>query len=71
MAILGPLVYTYSASGVLTGSQRAMQSPKDRIGTWIIPAQATLVAPPSMVPAGQRAVFSPGSQTWALQAVSQ
>ena len=71
MAVVGPLVYTYDASGVLTGSQRAIQSPKDRVGTWIIPAQATLVAPPSMIPAGQQAVFSSGSQTWALRAIGQ
>lgn len=61
-----PTVYTFDKNGVLTGSQPAVQSPKDKIGVWLMPAQSTLTAPPT-VPAGQKAVFNASTQVWGSQ----
>jgi hypothetical protein len=67
--MIAPTIYTYGPDGVLTGSQVAIQSPRDLPGTWLMPAQSTTVAPPK-APAGQQAVFSTVTKTWGLQAIS-
>lgn len=58
-----PIVYTYNADYIYTGSQPANQSPLDPPGTWLMPAQSTWVAPPT-IPAGEVAIFQNGA--WAL-----
>jgi hypothetical protein len=62
-------IYTYAPDGSLTGSQPALQSPKDFPGTCLMPARSTLIAPPA-VPSGQQAVFSTSTNKWSLKPIS-
>ncbi len=63
-----PPVYKLDpASGVLVGTEPAVQSPLDPPGTWLVPAHATLTPPPA-VAAGRVPVWSGSS--WSTQPAS-
>ena len=61
-----PTVYNYNATtGLYLGSSQATQSPLDVPGTWLYPANTTLIAPPTAGP-GQAAYFSAKFSSWGL-----
>src|SRR5580704_14857091 len=61
-----PTVYNYNATtGLYLGSSQAQQSPLDVPGTWLYPANTTLIAPPTAGP-GQAAYFSAKFGSWGL-----
>ena len=61
-----PTVYNYNqTTGIYLGASQATQSPLDVPGTWLYPANTTLIAPPTAGP-GQAAYFSAKLGTWGL-----
>ena len=65
-----PIVYNYhGTTGVYLGSSEATQSPLDVPGTWLYPANSTLIAPPTAGP-GQAAYFSAKFETWGLSSAT-
>jgi hypothetical protein len=65
-SVTPPTVYNYNgATGLYLGSSQARQSPLDLPGTWLYPANTTLIAPPIAGP-GQAAYFSVKFGTWGL-----
>lgn len=61
-----PTVYNYDpTTGAFLSTQLAVQSPLDPPGVWLVPANATLIAPPA-VAVNQVAVFSTSTQTWSI-----
>jgi len=55
-------IYCYNAAGVFTSTAQADESPLEP-GAWLIPANATTIAPP-VIPLGHHAVFADGA--WSL-----
>lgn len=56
-----PIIYIYSkVTGEFVGSERAVQSPLDAHGVWLMPRNSSLDAPP-IVNANQAAVWSGGA----------
>jgi hypothetical protein len=65
-----PTVYNYNGkTGLYLGSSEATQSPLDAPGTWLYPANSTLIVPPVAGP-GQAAYFSVTLGTWGLSSAS-
>ena len=65
-----PTVYNYNATtGLYLGESEATQSPLDVPGTWLYPANSTLIAPPTAGP-GQAAYFSAKFETWGLSSAT-
>ena len=65
-----PTVYNYNqTTGLYTGSSQANQSPLDTPGTWLYPANSTLIAPPTAGP-GQAAYFSAKLGSWGLSSAT-
>jgi hypothetical protein len=65
-----PTVYSYDpTTGLYLGSSLAAQSPLDLPGTWLYPANSTLIAPPIAGP-GQAAYFSAAFETWGLSSAA-
>jgi hypothetical protein len=61
-----PTIYNYNQmTGLYLGLSQATQSPLDLPGTWLYPANTTLIAPPPAGP-GQAAYFSAKFETWGL-----
>lgn len=65
-----PTVYNYNqTTGLYLGSSQATQSPLDVPGTWLYPANTTLIAPPTAGP-GQAAYFSAKFGAWGLSSAT-
>ena len=65
-----PTVYNYNATtGLYLGSGQATQSPLDVPGTWLYPANSTLIAPPTAGP-DQAAYFSAKLGAWGLSSAT-
>jgi len=65
-----PTVYNYDPdTGLYLGSATAMQSPLDFPGTWLYPANSTLIAPPTPSQ-GQAAYFSAKLGSWGLSSAA-
>lgn len=65
-----PTVYNYNqTTGLYLGSSQATQSPLDLPGTWLYPANSTLIAPPTAAP-GQAAYFSAKFGAWGLSSAT-
>jgi hypothetical protein len=68
--VTAPTVYNYNqTTGLYLGSSQARQSPLDIPGTWLYPANSTLIAPPTAGP-GQAAYFSATLGTWGLSSAT-
>lgn len=65
-----PTVYNYNGTtGLYLGLSQARQSPLDVPGTWLFPANTTLIAPPAAGP-GQAAYFSAKLGAWGLSSAT-